>query len=43
MRIREMNKTIPIILFWNKCDLIDSRIVMYDKIQEFASENNLLY
>ena len=41
--IRDNNNKIPIILFGNKCDLIEKREVDDEEAQEFAKNNNLEY
>ena len=41
--IRETNDKIPIVLFGNKCDLIERRQVEEEEAQEFAKSNNLTY
>ena len=39
--IREYNESIPIILFGNKSDLIEKRVVKGEEAEEFSSKNNL--
>jgi len=41
--IRDNNNKIPIILFGNKCDLVEKREVEDEEAQEFAKNNNLEY
>ena len=41
--IRSSNNKIPVILFGNKCDLIDKRVVEEEEAEAFSKENNLLY
>ena len=41
--IKLSNNTIPVVLFGNKCDLIDKRVVEEEEAKEFAEKNNLLY
>lgn len=41
--IREYNESIPIILFGNKSDLIEKRVVKGEEAEEFSSKNNLDY
>lgn len=41
--IRDNNNKIPIILFGNKCDLLEKREVDNEEAQEFAKNNNLDY
>ena len=41
--IRENNDKIPIVLFGNKCDLVEKREVKEKEAQEFAKNNNLTY
>ena len=36
-------KTISLVLVGNKIDLVDQRIVTYEKGEEFASENSMLF
>ena len=41
--IRENNSKIPIVLFGNKSDLIDKRVIEDDEAENFAKKNNLEY
>ena len=41
--IKINNNIIPIVLFGNKCDLIDSREIEEEEAEEFAKHNKLLY
>ena len=41
--IKLNNNIIPIVLFGNKCDLIDSRQIEEEEAEEFAKDKNLLY
>jgi len=41
--IKDINKTIPIILLGNKCDLDNKREVSKEEAEQFAKENNLKY
>ena len=41
--IREVNDKIPIVLFGNKCDIIENREVEEEEAQIFAKNNNLSY
>ena len=41
--IREVSEKIPIVLFGNKCDIVDKREVAKEEAEEFANNNNLIY
>ena len=41
--IREVSSKIPIVLFGNKCDIIDNRKISKDEAEEFALNNELIY
>ena len=41
--VREISKKIPIVLFGNKCDLIDERKVTFKEVKEFADDNEINY
>ena len=41
--IREINHNIPIVLFGNKCDLIDKRVIEDDEAENFAKKYNMEY
>ena len=41
--IREINQNIPIILFGNKCDLIEKRVIEDDEAENFAKKNQMEY
>ena len=41
--IRDNNDKIPIVLFGNKCDILEKREVEEEQAEEFAKTNNLTY
>ena len=41
--VKEIKDNIPIVLFGNKCDLIENADVEKDEAEEFAKDNNLEY
>ena len=41
--IKEYSEDIPVVLFWNKCDLNDKREVRKEEIQQYADENGIIY
>lgn len=41
--VRETSKKIPVVLFGNKCDLVDTREVTKEEIDQFVSDNELVY
>ena len=41
--VREISSKIPIVLFGNKCDLIDERKVTEKEAKEFANDNEIIY
>jgi len=41
--VKEVKDNIPIVLFGNKCDLIDQTEVEKDEAEEFAKDNNMEY
>ena len=41
--IRESNNNIPIVLFGNKCDLIEKRVIEDDEAENFAKSNHMEY
>ena len=41
--IRENSNSIPVILFGNKCDILENREVSEEKAKKLAEENNLIY
>ena len=41
--VREISSKIPIVLFGNKCDLIEERKVTNEEAKEFADNNEIIY
>lgn len=41
--VREISTSIPIVLFGNKCDLVDNRKVEKEDAEEFANNNEVTY
>ena len=41
--VRETSTKIPVVLFGNKCDLVDTREVTKEEIDQFVSDNKLVY
>lgn len=41
--VREISTNIPIVLFGNKCDLVDNRKVEKEEAEEFANNNEVTY
>ena len=41
--VREISTSIPIVLFGNKCDLVDNRKVEKEEAEEFANNNEVTY
>ena len=41
--VRNVSEKIPIVLFGNKCDLVDERKVTKEEIDRFVKENDLVY
>ena len=41
--VREISSKIPIVLFGNKCDLIEERKVTNEEAKEFANNNEIIY
>ena len=41
--VKEIKDNIPIVLFGNKCDLIENADVEKDEAEEFAKDNNMEY
>ena len=41
--VRNVSEKIPIVLFGNKCDLVDERKVTKEEIERFVKKNDLVY
>ena len=41
--VREISSKIPIVLFGNKCDLIEERKITNEEAKEFADNNEIIY